>query len=234
VDSGREAHGQESGYDTASWLIEELQPPAKPSPEERVREEEDEAAAWLPRGDESANAGSEADSLNRRRDQLHDGGAATADREAEGGAHTTVPDVPAPGAADLWAAIEELRRELSRARSEASAEIRETIQVHAVSAAQEHDAVARALGSFSARMDGLEARLTEMARQAESAWTLGLVDLNAASFEELRRLGLSATQAARVISHREAVGGFDTVEQLRNIPGLPDGTFEAVAPRLTI
>jgi DNA uptake protein ComE-like DNA-binding protein len=47
-------------------------------------------------------------------------------------------------------------------------------------------------------------------------------DLNQISFEGLRSLGLSVNQAARLISVRDQVGGFASVDGVDAVPGLPD------------
>lgn len=49
----------------------------------------------------------------------------------------------------------------------------------------------------------------------------GMAKLNESSFEQLRGLGLSGTQAARLLAAREARSGFDSVDQLASIPGFP-------------
>jgi DNA uptake protein ComE-like DNA-binding protein len=49
----------------------------------------------------------------------------------------------------------------------------------------------------------------------------GIAKLNEASFEQLRTLGLSGTQAARLLAAREARSGFGSVEELEDIPGFP-------------
>jgi DNA uptake protein ComE-like DNA-binding protein len=46
-----------------------------------------------------------------------------------------------------------------------------------------------------------------------------LIDLNAASFEQLRRLGMSVTQSTRVIAYRDRAGGFGDVDDLDSVPG---------------
>jgi DNA uptake protein ComE-like DNA-binding protein len=74
-----------------------------------------------------------------------------------------------------------------------------------------------------------EAELEEQARQREGTLsrrveeleaTNGKLDLNEATFEDLRDLGLSVTVSARVISYRDTRGGFKSVEELEDIPGL--------------
>jgi competence protein ComEA len=45
------------------------------------------------------------------------------------------------------------------------------------------------------------------------------LDINTASFEELRGLGISVTQASRVIAARESNGGYATLDELDELPG---------------
>jgi DNA uptake protein ComE-like DNA-binding protein len=47
------------------------------------------------------------------------------------------------------------------------------------------------------------------------------IDLNEATFEELRAFGLSVNQTARVLAQRQQRGGFKAVSDLTAIPGLP-------------
>jgi DNA uptake protein ComE-like DNA-binding protein len=50
----------------------------------------------------------------------------------------------------------------------------------------------------------------------------GKADLNSATFEELRDLGLSVTQCARLISYRDSRQGFDSLDEIDAVPGFPD------------
>jgi DNA uptake protein ComE-like DNA-binding protein len=58
------------------------------------------------------------------------------------------------------------------------------------------------------------------------------VNLRTASFEQLRSLGMSVTQAGRVLAHRERTG-FTSVDELDSIPGFPPGFLDEIRPRLT-
>jgi DNA uptake protein ComE-like DNA-binding protein len=60
------------------------------------------------------------------------------------------------------------------------------------------------------------------------------VDLQQASFEDLRGLGLSVTQAARLIAYREAGAGFDSVDDLAAIPGFGKGTISKLHERARV
>jgi DNA uptake protein ComE-like DNA-binding protein len=58
------------------------------------------------------------------------------------------------------------------------------------------------------------------------------LDINKASFEQLREVGLSVTQATRVIAYRERQG-FESVDDLGSVPGFPKRLLADVRGRLT-
>ena len=61
------------------------------------------------------------------------------------------------------------------------------------------------------------------------------IDANKASLEEWLQLkGIGRTFAARIIENREKLGGFSSVHQVRETYGLPDSTFQAIVPYLTL
>jgi DNA uptake protein ComE-like DNA-binding protein len=60
------------------------------------------------------------------------------------------------------------------------------------------------------------------------------LDLNEASYEQLRSLDLSSTQCHRLLAHRERLGGFQSIDQLDRVPGLPKGTRDRLRHRLTV
>ncbi len=60
------------------------------------------------------------------------------------------------------------------------------------------------------------------------------VDLNSATFEELRGLDLSVTQATRVLAYRERFGGYRAVEDLAKVPGFPPELIESLRTRFTV
>jgi DNA uptake protein ComE-like DNA-binding protein len=47
------------------------------------------------------------------------------------------------------------------------------------------------------------------------------VSLNHGTFEEYRALGMSVTQAKRVITYRGRLDGYTHVDQLEQVPGFP-------------
>jgi competence ComEA-like helix-hairpin-helix protein len=60
------------------------------------------------------------------------------------------------------------------------------------------------------------------------------IDLNSATFEDLRELGFSVTQATRVITYRERQKGFKSVDDLAEVPGMPEDFLQDVKARLTL
>jgi Helix-hairpin-helix motif len=60
-----------------------------------------------------------------------------------------------------------------------------------------------------------------------------LTELNEATYERLRSLGLSVTQVRRVLAHRERSGGFRSVDDLDEIPGFPRALLEELKQALT-
>lgn len=68
---------------------------------------------------------------------------------------------------------------------------------------------------------------------AEKAGKTGEIDVNEATFEQLRDLGMSVTQATRVIAYREREAGFDSVDDLDSVPGIPKPFVSELKDRLT-
>ncbi len=60
------------------------------------------------------------------------------------------------------------------------------------------------------------------------------IDLNRASFEELRDVGFSVTQATRVITYRERQDGFRSIDDLADVPGMPRTFLSEVKGKLTV
>ncbi len=70
---------------------------------------------------------------------------------------------------------------------------------------------------------------------ASSAQAGGLVDLNTASLEELMTLpGIGETRAAAIIAYREANGGFKSIEEIQEIEGIGEATFDQLQDKITV
>jgi DNA uptake protein ComE-like DNA-binding protein len=59
-------------------------------------------------------------------------------------------------------------------------------------------------------------------------------NLNQATFEQLRDIGFSVTQATRVITYRERQQGFKSLDDLADVPGMPRQFLRDVKPKLTL
>jgi DNA uptake protein ComE-like DNA-binding protein len=59
-------------------------------------------------------------------------------------------------------------------------------------------------------------------------------DINRVTFEDLRILGLSVTQAARLISERQARGGFKSLDELDELRGFPRQQLGELKRAITI
>jgi len=63
----------------------------------------------------------------------------------------------------------------------------------------------------------------------------GVVNLNTASLSELDTLsGIGATYAQRIIDYREANGGFKSIDEIKNVKGIGDKTFEKIRDQITV
>ena len=60
-----------------------------------------------------------------------------------------------------------------------------------------------------------------------------MLDANKATFEQLRGLGMTVTQATRVIAYRERAEGFKTVNDIDTIPGFTKDKLEELKKKLT-
>lgn len=148
----------------------------------------------------------------------------------------------------------ELRDELTESEKRLEERVATEVRTHAEALDRRRQALGRAFEGLTARVHAIEDRFDSLATEtAEIRETLAViarhrqaepgpgeggegeaVDLNRATFEDLRGIGLSSTQAARVISHRDANGGFDSTERLREVPGLPDKLVDQVRSAVTI
>ena len=63
----------------------------------------------------------------------------------------------------------------------------------------------------------------------------GLVNINTASLSELDTLqGVGPSTAQKIIDYRTANGGFTSVEQLKDVPGIGDAKFAALKDSVTV
>jgi competence ComEA-like helix-hairpin-helix protein len=62
----------------------------------------------------------------------------------------------------------------------------------------------------------------------------GGLDLNTATFEELRETGLSVTEVTRILTYRNRSGGFKKLSDLDSIPGVEKSSLTAAKKKLRL
>jgi DNA uptake protein ComE-like DNA-binding protein len=141
---------------------------------------------------------------------------------------------------ELRVQAKEAKAEINKALKQREAEFKERLR------STEADLTKR----FEAREETLRTRIDEAEsalagaqnaktgsskpRKRKAPRSKTALDLNNASFEDLRNLGLSVTQSARVIAYRDTRGGYESLDELDEIPGLPKGTRSSLRRQLTL
>ncbi len=63
----------------------------------------------------------------------------------------------------------------------------------------------------------------------------GKIDINTASVEQLTNItGIGPAIAQRIVDYREKNGGFSTVEEIVNVRGIGEKTFEKIKNDITV
>lgn len=69
----------------------------------------------------------------------------------------------------------------------------------------------------------------------ESSASQETISLNTATKDDLMRLPqIGEKTAERIIEYRESQGGFQSLEELKNVGGIGDKTYERIVPFLTL
>lgn len=75
----------------------------------------------------------------------------------------------------------------------------------------------------------------ESSDTAGSGESKGPVNINSAGLEELISLpGIGKSRAESILSYRSENGGFKSVEEIMNIPGIKEGLFKQLSPYITV
>ena len=61
-----------------------------------------------------------------------------------------------------------------------------------------------------------------------------LIDINAASKEEMVSQGIGIGYAGKILSYREKTGGFEKLEEMKRIKGIGDATYEKLSNKFKI
>jgi DNA uptake protein ComE-like DNA-binding protein len=133
--------------------------------------------------------------------------------------------------AELHDRIKELEAELAEAKKQKPAAKATATTRRRTTTAKATTSPARSKSATPSKAGGTRAaRSTRAKRGAKN----GKLDLNEAKFEELRELGLSVTQSARLIAYRDVRGGYDSLDELDEIPGLSAETRRELRGRLQL
>jgi competence protein ComEA len=63
----------------------------------------------------------------------------------------------------------------------------------------------------------------------------GIININTASLEELQKInGVGEVKAKSIINYREKNGGFKSIDEMKNIEGIGDKTFEKMKDQITV
>ena len=82
--------------------------------------------------------------------------------------------------------------------------------------------------------DNMNGNLQDPADNSASGGS-GEIDINTASKEELMSLpGIGASKAMDIISYREGNGGFSNIEELKNVSGIGDATYEKIKTQIKV
>jgi DNA uptake protein ComE-like DNA-binding protein len=123
------------------------------------------------------------------------------------------------------AAADWLRGRAEALRREGEARAREKIERERE---LRHSDAEDQIGEVTERAGAAQKTARDTAISDTHEWTAGALQeaptekklsLSAASFEELRAVGLSVTQTQRVIEYREANDGFNSLDELDSVPG---------------
>ena len=73
------------------------------------------------------------------------------------------------------------------------------------------------------------------APKAEVSKTIPIMNINTASLSDLDLLpGIGETYAQRIIDYRNSHGGFKTIEEIKNVKGIGDATFDKMKPYIVV
>lgn len=76
---------------------------------------------------------------------------------------------------------------------------------------------------------------TLMPEAAGETRAAGFVNINSADVQELCTLpGIGEVRAADIISYREQNGGFESTEDIMQVPGIKSGAYEKIKDRITV
>lgn len=90
--------------------------------------------------------------------------------------------------------------------------------------------------SFSAGNASSQKEMSQSSTENDTSIAVNYpLNLNSCTAEELMSIsGIGEVKANHIIEYREYLGGYTSVEQIKNIKGIGDGVYEKVSPYLTV
>ena len=80
-----------------------------------------------------------------------------------------------------------------------------------------------------------ESAAVESAAESSEAENDRLVNINSANLEELKKIsGVGDVKAQSIIEYREKNGGFKSIDEIKNIDGIGEKTFEKIKDKITL
>jgi DNA uptake protein ComE-like DNA-binding protein len=221
----------EVGPETQQWLAvpRPSRPGSRARREARAREQQGTTGSASVNGAASADA---AEAESKRREQEF--AAALKERDAE------LKEREAAFKEQLERQLRRRRSELEKRFEEREAELRERIEeLEAELERSKGEAARKPAKPVRRRTSGTARKRTASTakpqrRRAASSRGTDKLDLNEATFEDLRGLGLSVTQSARLIAYRDVRSGYESLDELDEIPGLSKDTLSELRSRLRL
>ena len=95
---------------------------------------------------------------------------------------------------------------------------------------------AKTLGDPAQELSGISGQVTGGAGDStENGTTQGKVNINRADKAELMTLtGIGETKAEAILSYRETNRGFQSLEELKQVEGIKDGTFQKIKDQICL
>lgn len=83
--------------------------------------------------------------------------------------------------------------------------------------------------------DGEQIVILDRSQVSSAGASSEFISLNNATIEQLESLpGVGPSLAKRIIDHREAIGSFSDISQLRDVSGIGEKLFAKISPHLTL
>lgn len=96
-------------------------------------------------------------------------------------------------------------------------------------------ASARIAGASTSNISALTGLSTDSGSSGSSSQVKGLININTASAAVLEQLpGIGPSKAQAIISHRQTIGKFTSKEQLKQVKGIGDATYQKLKDLITI